>query len=175
MLMMHKALLAWLITGTPPELLEIGCLNEDIVPPPSAHIGPYTQQSVAATIDCPHGEYWRPTYPAQTPVEAPNMAALTRQQSQVKISQGNVAPPPTTTSGPTTSPTTGSTPTTRVDIPRSMICGKKTAKPGEQSPTYILSYEEIKCRNTMASSRENIRAQGNRTRKILNLNVKLLN
>ena len=79
MLLLHKALLAWLITGTPPELWVIGYLNEGIVRSPSSHIGPYTQQSVAASIDYPNGEYWRPTYPAQTPVEAPNLAALIRQ------------------------------------------------------------------------------------------------
>ena len=33
MLSLHKALLAWLLTGTPPALWEIGCLHEDIIPP----------------------------------------------------------------------------------------------------------------------------------------------
>ncbi len=33
MLLLHKALLAWLIQGTPPNLWEIECLNKDIVPP----------------------------------------------------------------------------------------------------------------------------------------------
>ena len=56
MLLLHKALLAWLIKGKPPRLWEIGCLNEDIAPLPSAHIGPYTLESVAATIDCPNGD-----------------------------------------------------------------------------------------------------------------------
>ena len=32
MLHLHKALLAWLITGTQPELWEIGCLHQDVVP-----------------------------------------------------------------------------------------------------------------------------------------------
>ena len=57
MIHLHKALLAWLITGTPLELWEIGCLYQDVVPPPTAHIGPYTQQRLAATIDCPNGAY----------------------------------------------------------------------------------------------------------------------
>jgi len=56
MLLLHKAP-SWLIKSTPPELWEIGCLNEDIVPPPSIHTGPYALQSMAATIDRPNGKY----------------------------------------------------------------------------------------------------------------------
>ena len=55
MLHLHKALLAWLIRGTPPKLWEIGCLHQDVALPTTTHIGPYTQQSVAATIDGPDG------------------------------------------------------------------------------------------------------------------------
>jgi hypothetical protein len=57
MLHLHEALFTWLITGTPPTLWEIDCLHQDVVPLPAAHIGPYTQQSVAATIDGPNGAY----------------------------------------------------------------------------------------------------------------------
>ena len=132
MLLLRKALLAWLITGTPPKLWEIGCLSEDIVPPPSAHIGLYPQQSVAATIDCPNGEYWRPTYPAQTLVEAPNPAALIKQQNMARISQGDVAPPH---QGPPPAFPQDPPLTKRVDRPCSMDGGKITMKPGAHSPT----------------------------------------
>jgi hypothetical protein len=54
-LLLHKALLTWLITGTPPAIWELGCLTEDIVPPPLAYTGPYHRRSVAATIDTPKG------------------------------------------------------------------------------------------------------------------------
>ena len=58
-LLLHKALLTWLITGTPPAIWKIGCLNEDIAPLPLAHTGPYHRRSVAATLDDPKGGYWR--------------------------------------------------------------------------------------------------------------------
>ena len=62
MLLLHSALLKWLVTGTPPTLWDIGCLTEDIIPPPQATTGPYTLQSVAKTVDTPKGTFWRPTY-----------------------------------------------------------------------------------------------------------------
>jgi hypothetical protein len=49
MLSFHKALLAGRLTRTPPALREIGCLHIDIIPPPTAHVGPYAQLSAAAT------------------------------------------------------------------------------------------------------------------------------
>jgi hypothetical protein len=55
MLSLHKALLAWLLKGTPSALWEIGCLHQDILPPSIAHTGPYAQLSVAATIESPKG------------------------------------------------------------------------------------------------------------------------
>ena len=55
MLLLHKALLTWLITDTPPALWELGCLNEDITPTLPAYTGPYHCLRVAATIDTPKG------------------------------------------------------------------------------------------------------------------------
>jgi hypothetical protein len=50
--------------------------------------------------------------------------------------------------------------------PSGCILKKKiVAKPGDHSPTHILSHEKIKGRNYMASSRNQIRAHGNRARK----------
>jgi len=89
---LHKALLAWLLTGTPPTLWEIGYLHRDIISPPTAHVGPYAQLSVAAAIESPKGEHWRPIHPTKIPVEAPNMAALTMQHTGTQTSQGNATP-----------------------------------------------------------------------------------
>jgi len=100
MLHLHEALLAWLITGTSPVLWEIDCLHQDVVPP-VAHIGPYTHQSVAATINGPNGAYWRPSYPAQTQVEAPGPTAPMRQLSKDRSSQETVTP---LTHGPSPAP-----------------------------------------------------------------------
>jgi hypothetical protein len=71
----HKILLAWLLTGTPPAMWEIGCLHKDIIPPSMARIGPYAQISVAATIESPKGEHWRPHHPPQIQVATPNSVA----------------------------------------------------------------------------------------------------
>ncbi len=162
MLHLHKALLAWLITETPPALWEIGCLHQDVVSPLAAHIGPCTHQSVAATIDCPNGAYWRPSYLAQTPVEAHGLATPTRQHSGNRSSQEHVTP---LTHGPSPAPPHDPPLTTRAVRTRPTSCGKIAAKPGDHSRAHILCYEEIKGRNAMASNREKTRAHGNRIRK----------
>ncbi len=162
MLILHKALLAWLITGAPPELWTIGCLNEDIDPHPLAHIGPYTLQSGAAAIECPHGEYWRPSFPAPSQVETTHLPVITRQQNRERTPQGNVAPLP---QGPLPASPQDPPLTIGIDRQHPRDSGHRTVTPGEHHTNHILSYEDVKNRNAMASSKANKRALGNRTRK----------
>ncbi len=91
-LVLHKAFLAWLLTGTPTMIWEIGCLQIDIIPPPSANVGPYTQLSVAATIASPKGEHWRHAHPTQSSEIASNSTPLPRQHTRTHTSEGSVIP-----------------------------------------------------------------------------------
>jgi hypothetical protein len=93
-LLLHKALLTWLITGTPPPLWELGCLNEDISPPPLASTGPYIRQSIAATIADPKGRYWRPTYPTPQIRDPPQRHPPTESHDKAHSTQGKTLPQP---------------------------------------------------------------------------------
>ena len=93
-LLLHKALLNWLIKGTPPPLWELGCLNEDISPPSLAYIGPYIRQSIAATIDTPKGRFWRPTYSAPQMRDLPQRNPPEGIQDDSHRTQGQTFPRP---------------------------------------------------------------------------------
>jgi len=60
MLALHRALLEWLIAGTPPALVKTWCLHQDIHPPTLAHTGPYPMLSISATTLLTKGQPWRP-------------------------------------------------------------------------------------------------------------------
>ena len=55
MLALHRALLEWLILGTPPNLWSGDCLNPDILPPQGTYLGPYERGSIAAAVNLPKG------------------------------------------------------------------------------------------------------------------------
>jgi hypothetical protein len=132
MLSLHKALLAWLLTGTPPALWDIGYLHRDIIPPITAHVGPYAQLSVAATIESPKGEQWRPNHPTQIQVAAPNSAALPTQPTGNHTSQEISTPRP---QGAPPAPLHDPTHTTKLgNIRPHKAYQKKTIKPGGFPP-----------------------------------------
>ena len=60
MMALHRALLKWLIAGTPPALWQLGCLHQGIHPASSAHTGPYPLPSISATTMLTKGQPWRP-------------------------------------------------------------------------------------------------------------------
>jgi hypothetical protein len=60
MLVIHRALLEWLITGAPPALWQLGCLHHDIQPPSQAHTGPYPPLSISAAAALPMDQPRRP-------------------------------------------------------------------------------------------------------------------
>jgi len=53
MIELHRALLEWLLAGTPPGLWNLICFHPDINPPHLAHTGPYTRQNITATTSLP--------------------------------------------------------------------------------------------------------------------------
>ena len=55
MMALHRALLEWLILGTPPTIWMTGCLHENILPPRGIHTWPYACTSIAATNLLPKG------------------------------------------------------------------------------------------------------------------------
>ncbi len=63
MLVLHRALLKWLIAGTSPALWQLGCLHQDIHPPTSAHTDPYPLLSISATTSLTKGQPWRALRP----------------------------------------------------------------------------------------------------------------
>ena len=56
---LHRALIEWLILGTPPALWQICCIHRDILPSAHAHTCPYSLLSIAATTSLPKGQPWR--------------------------------------------------------------------------------------------------------------------
>jgi hypothetical protein len=92
MLSLHKALLALLITCSPPALWEIDCLHRDILPPHSAHTGPYAPISVAATVALPKGAQWRPQSPKRVTGDVP-FTTLPGQHTEAHTFAGEINPP----------------------------------------------------------------------------------
>ncbi len=89
MLTLHKALLEWLILGTPPAMWQIACIHQDIHRPIQAHTCPYSLLSIAAAASLPKGQPWRPirsTFVGPPPTLTPTPSAtgdgtLTPQQT----------------------------------------------------------------------------------------------
>ena len=52
---LHRALLEWLILGTPLALWSSGCLHSTIIPPQGTCRGPYDRRNIAAAILLPRG------------------------------------------------------------------------------------------------------------------------
>ena len=150
-LLLHKALLTWLITGTPPPLWELGCLNEDISPPPLASTGPYIRQSIAATIADPKGRYWRPTYPTPQIRDPPQRHPPTESHDKAHSTQGKTLPQPK--GRPPVQPR-GTSLDKNGGTALSLRTGKRIVKPGVRTPVHILTQEEIKSRHTKASNRD---------------------
>ncbi len=69
MLTIHRALLEWLIAGTPPDLWQIGLLHQHIHPLVLAHPGPYSLLSINAATSLTKGQPWQPK--RSTPVGPP--------------------------------------------------------------------------------------------------------
>ena len=76
---LHRALLEWLLAGSPPALWTIGCLNQDIHPPHLAHTGPYARQTSRRQFCFLKGtSSARGDFPPMVPLRSPPQTLLPR-------------------------------------------------------------------------------------------------
>jgi len=153
-LSLHKALLAWLITGTPPALWAGDCLHGDITPPAAAHTGPYERISVAAMIASPKGAHWRPIHPTPTTEDRPDRADLPVRPTRVQSAQRR-----TSDLSSDTLPATTSNPQPDNTVPRLRNPQPRAPNSGGPTSPQVLKHEDIRTRHHKATTRHVVNAQ----------------
>jgi hypothetical protein len=160
MMALHRALLEWLIQGSPPDLWTRGCLNQGILPPQGACTGPYDCLNIAAANLLPKGTTRQAPCPTLGTSPIPGLLGADTLATSLHPPPLTEVPMDQGAKGIPHRALDGADPTTRAARPSPSAQRAPTSK---SSPILLLlSKRDFRCHATMAKRAHSVRIRVNK-------------